>query len=63
VSRDGGPDSQPATFVAATMDLQMGELLKHQRSSQIFSVCGVPDGCGRESSKNMKPQMHADARR
>ena len=45
------------------MDLQMGELLKHQRSSQIFSVCGVPDGCGRESSKNMKPQMHADARR
>ena len=25
VSRDGGPDSQPATFVAATMDLQMGD--------------------------------------
>ncbi len=33
----------PATFVTATMDLQMGDLLKHQRSSQIFSVCGAPD--------------------
>ena len=42
---DSGEDALglPATFVAATMDLQMGDLLKHQRSSQIFSVCGAPD--------------------
>ena len=42
---DGGEDvlGLPATFVAATMDLQMGDLLKNQRSSQIFSVCGAPD--------------------
>lgn len=33
----------PATYLAATMDLQMGDLLKHMRSSQIFSVCGRPD--------------------
>ena len=25
------------------MDLQMGDLLKNMRSSQIFSVCGLPD--------------------
>jgi adenine-specific DNA-methyltransferase len=42
---DAGEDALglPATFVAATMDLQMGDLLKNQRSSQIFSVCGAPD--------------------
>jgi adenine-specific DNA-methyltransferase len=42
---DAGEDvlGLPATFVAATMDLQMGDLLKTQRSSQIFSVCGAPD--------------------
>jgi adenine-specific DNA-methyltransferase len=33
----------PATYVAATMDLQMGDLLRHQRSSQIFAVCGLPE--------------------
>ena len=33
----------PATYLAATMDLQMGDLLKNLRSSQIFSVCGLPD--------------------
>ena len=32
-----------ATYVEATMDLQMGDLLKNMRSSQIFSVCGLPD--------------------
>jgi adenine-specific DNA-methyltransferase len=25
------------------MDLQMGDLLKNMRSSQVFSVCGLPD--------------------
>ena len=33
----------PATYVQATMDLNMGDLLKNMRSSQIFSVCGLPD--------------------
>ncbi len=33
----------PATYVQATMDLVLGDLLKHMRSSQIFSVCGLPD--------------------
>jgi adenine-specific DNA-methyltransferase len=33
----------PATYVQATPDLMMGDLLKHMRSSQIFSVCGLPD--------------------
>ena len=34
---DAGEDvlGLPATFVAATMDMQMGDLLKNQRSSQI----------------------------
>ncbi|MBM4394205.1 MAG: site-specific DNA-methyltransferase [Deltaproteobacteria bacterium] len=33
----------PATYVQATTDLMMGDLLKNLRSSQIFSVCGLPD--------------------
>jgi adenine-specific DNA-methyltransferase len=33
----------PATYVQATPDLLMGDLLKTMRSSQIFSVCGLPD--------------------
>ena len=33
----------PATYVLASMDLVMGDLLKNLRSSQIFSVCGLPD--------------------
>jgi adenine-specific DNA-methyltransferase len=33
----------PATYVQATPDLMMGELLKNMRSSQIFSVCGQPE--------------------
>lgn len=33
----------PATYVQASMDLVMGGLLKNMRSSQIFSVCGLPD--------------------
>ena len=32
-----------ATYAQATPDLLMGDLLKHMRSSQIFSVCGLPD--------------------
>jgi len=32
-----------ATYVQATPDLMMGGLLKTTRSSQIFSVCGMPE--------------------
>ncbi len=35
--------SIPATYVQATPDLMMGDLLKTMRSSQIFSVCGLPE--------------------
>ncbi len=33
----------PCTYLQATMDLQMGDLLKNMRSSQVFPVCGLPD--------------------
>ena len=33
----------PSTYVQATPDLMMGDLLKNMRSSQIFSVCGQPE--------------------
>lgn len=42
----------PATYVEATMDLQMGDLLKNMRSSQIFSVCGLPDVTLRKAGKS-----------
>jgi adenine-specific DNA-methyltransferase len=32
-----------ATYIQATPDLMMGDLLKNMRSSQIFSVCGLPE--------------------
>ena len=32
-----------ATYIAATPDVMMGDLLKTTRASQIFSVCGLPD--------------------
>ncbi len=41
----------PATYVQASMDLVMGDLLKNLRSSQIFSVCGLPDVRIKETSK------------
>jgi hypothetical protein len=33
----------PATYVQATPGIMMGDLLKNMRSSQIFSVCGLPE--------------------
>ena len=33
----------PATYIQATPDLIMTDLLKNMRSSHIFSVCGLPD--------------------
>jgi adenine-specific DNA-methyltransferase len=44
----------PATYVQATPDLMMGDLLKNMRSSQIFSVCGLPEI--RISRKDAKAQ-------
>ena len=41
----------PATYVQASMDLLMGDLLKNLRSSQIFSVCGLPDVRIRKTAK------------
>ncbi len=38
----------PATYVQATPDLLMGDLLKNMRSSQIFSVCGLPEAAVRK---------------
>jgi adenine-specific DNA-methyltransferase len=49
----------PATYVQATPDLLMGDLLKNMRSSQIFSVCGLPEikihKNGRKNGKNGVP--------
>jgi adenine-specific DNA-methyltransferase len=33
----------PATYVQMTPDIMMGDLLKNMRTSQIFSICGLPD--------------------
>ena len=41
----------PATYVQATPDLLMGDLLKNMRSSQIFSVCGLPEVALRKLSR------------
>lgn len=46
----------PATYVAATPDILMGDLLKTMRSSQIFSVCGLPE----ISIEKKAPADHAD---
>lgn len=44
-----------ATYVPATMDLVMSDLLKTTRSSQVFSVCGKPEVI--VSSKNGRYQV------
>ena len=44
----------PATYVAATPDILMGDLLKTMRSSQIFSVCGLPEIRITEAKKSDK---------
>ncbi len=40
----------PSTYVQATPDLMMGDLLKNMRSSQIFSVCGLPEVAVRKAA-------------
>ncbi len=43
VEKSGDLVDIPAFYVQATPDLVMGDLLKTMRSSQIFSVTGLPD--------------------
>jgi adenine-specific DNA-methyltransferase len=43
VERCGEAYGIPATYVQATPDLIMGDLLKNTRASQVFSVCGLPE--------------------
>jgi adenine-specific DNA-methyltransferase len=44
----------PATYVQATPDLMMSDLLKNMRSSQIFSVCGQPEISVKREKGNVK---------
>jgi adenine-specific DNA-methyltransferase len=48
----------PATYVQATPDLMMGDLLKNMRSSQIFSVCGLPEAEIRKAKKSNGSQFY-----
>lgn len=51
----------PATYVQASPDLMMGDLLKHMRSSQIFSVCGLPEiKVHRKDSKEGPHRYHVE---
>jgi adenine-specific DNA-methyltransferase len=52
----------PATYVQATPDLLMGDLLKNMRSSQIFSVCGLPEVALRKLSKGTPSPSPSPAR-
>lgn len=49
----------PATYVAATPDLIMGDLLKTMRSSQLFSVTGLPD----VAINKLPPESKGDPKR
>ena len=52
----------PATYVQATPDLLMGDLLKNMRSSQIFSVCGLPEVALRKLPKGTPSPSPSPAR-
>jgi adenine-specific DNA-methyltransferase len=47
-----------ATYVQATPDLMMGDLLKNMRSSQIFSVCGLPEAEVRKIKRTNGTQLY-----
>jgi adenine-specific DNA-methyltransferase len=47
------------TYLQATMDLQMGDLLRNMRSSQVFSVCGLPDIEVRRAEPERGPKSKA----
>jgi adenine-specific DNA-methyltransferase len=48
----------PATYVQMTTDVMMGDLLKNMRSSQIFSVCGLPEAKVRKAKKTNGAQQY-----
>jgi adenine-specific DNA-methyltransferase len=48
----------PATYVQATPDLMMGDLLKNMRSSHIFSVCGLPEATVRKAKNGNGSQSY-----
>jgi adenine-specific DNA-methyltransferase len=48
----------PATYVQMTTDVMMGDLLKNMRSSQIFSVCGMPEAAIRKAKKANGSQQY-----
>jgi adenine-specific DNA-methyltransferase len=48
----------PATYVQATPDLLMGDLLKNMRSSQIFSICGMPDAVVRKAKSSNGTKLY-----
>ncbi len=43
VEQGEGALGLPSTYAQATPDLVMGDLLKTMRSSQVFSICGLPE--------------------
>jgi adenine-specific DNA-methyltransferase len=51
----------PATYVQATPDLLMGDLLKNMRSSQIFSVCGLPEVAVRRVDRKTAEAHYQDS--
>jgi adenine-specific DNA-methyltransferase len=50
----------PASYIQATPDLTMGDLLKNMRSSQIFSVCGLPEVSLRKYKNSGEQQYQAE---
>jgi adenine-specific DNA-methyltransferase len=56
IEKAAGMGLVPATYVQATPDLMMGDILKNMRSSQIFSVCGLPE----VRLRKVKPEKKGD---
>jgi len=50
----------PASYIQMTPDVMMGDLLKNMRSSQIFSVCGLPEIAVRRADADAVKAMGAD---
>ncbi len=50
----------PATYLQMTPDVMMGDLLKTMRSSQIFSVCGLPEVKVRSATKDGNPTYQVE---
>lgn len=65
VEKSGDLVGIPASYVQATPDLVMGDLLKTMRSSQIFSVTGLPDVAVRKigpEKKGAAPRYQVELR-